>query len=182
MPDPDHGPAPVDTSRDIVNAAKPVILITITLGTLLFSLFSRDILRFSRASAFEQALGSSPATSLGMLKEVNSTAVQQLTPPVTSNERGGNKVMPRYRVTISGPSNLAMSDLVRKYKIQVSDHGIHYVEGTGFLVDAIVQPEEIQLLEAAGYKVQRHEDVDEVGKARQAEVGQGNRYKRPGPR
>lgn len=90
--------------------------------------------------------------------------------------------MPRYRVTISGPSNEAMADLVRKYKIQVSDHGIRRVEGTGFLVDAIVQPEEIQLLEAAGYKVQRFEDVDEVGKARQAEVGRGNRYRTPGPR
>ncbi len=90
--------------------------------------------------------------------------------------------MPRYRVTISSPSNEAMADLVRKYKIQVSDHGIRYVEGTGFLVDAIAQPEEIQLLESAGYNVQRHEDVDEVGKVRQGEVGQGNRYKRPGPR
>ncbi len=162
---------------------KPVILITIVLAALLFSLFSGNVLKFSNPSALDKALGiQNPAKSLDLLNEVNSTSVQQLTPSMTANERGGNKIMPRYRVTISSPSNEAMADLVRKYKIQVSDHGIRHVEGTGYLVDAIVQPEEIQLLEAAGYKVQRHEDVDEVGKARQAEVGQGNRYKRPGPR
>ncbi len=89
--------------------------------------------------------------------------------------------MPRYRVTISGPSDEAMADLVRKYKIQVSDHGIRHSKDTGYVVDAIAEPSEIQVLEAAGYHIQRHEDVDELGKARQREVGQGNRYKQPGP-
>ncbi len=89
--------------------------------------------------------------------------------------------MPRYRVTISSPSNEAMADLVRKYKIQVSDHGVRYVDGSGYVVEAIVQPEEIKVLEAAGYKIEHQEDVDQVGKARQAEVGKGNRYERSGP-
>lgn len=89
------------------------------------------------------------------------------------------KLMTRYRITISGPSNEAMADLVRKYKIQVFDHGIRYSKETGYLVDAVAQPNEIQLLEANGYHVQRHEDVDEVGKARQKEVGKGNRYNKP---
>jgi len=85
--------------------------------------------------------------------------------------------MPRYRITISGQSNEAMADLVRKYKIHVFDHGIRHTEGTGYVVDAIAEPDEIQSLVAAGYHIERHEDLDEVGKARQAEVGRGNRYK-----
>jgi carboxypeptidase T len=88
----------------------------------------------------------------------------------------GNSIA-RYRVTITGPNNEAMADLIRKYKIQVLDHGIRYNKETGYLVDAITQPTEMRLLEAAGYHIERHEDVDEVGKARQKEVGKGNRYK-----
>jgi len=87
--------------------------------------------------------------------------------------------MTRYLITISGPSNEAMADLVRKYKIQVFDHGIRYSKA-GYLVDAIAEPDEIQLLEAAGYYIQRHEDIDEIGKARQKEVAKGNRYSQRG--
>jgi carboxypeptidase T len=74
-----------------------------------------------------------------------------------------------------------MADLVRKYKIQVFDHGIRYSNETGYIVDAIAEPNDIQLLEAAGYQIERHADVDKVGKARQKEVGKGNRYKQPSP-
>jgi hypothetical protein len=88
--------------------------------------------------------------------------------------------MSRYLITISDPSNEAMADLVRKYKIRVIDHGVRYSEETGYVVGAIVDQHEIQLLEAAGYHIQQHEDADEAGKARQKEVGKGNRYKQPG--
>lgn len=71
-----------------------------------------------------------------------------------------------------------MADLVRKYKIQVLDHGIRYNKETGFTVDAIIQPNEIQLLREAGYNIHRHENVDKVGKLRQKEIGKGNRYKK----
>ncbi len=74
-----------------------------------------------------------------------------------------------------------MADLVRKYKIQISDHGISYSKETGYLVDAIAVPDEIQLLEKNGYSVQKLENLDEVGKARQKEVGKGNRYKQQQP-
>ncbi len=84
--------------------------------------------------------------------------------------------MTRYRITISGPNDEAMAELVRKHKIQILRNTVRYSKDTNHIVDAIAQPSEIQLLEAAGYHIQRHEDVDEVGKARQKEVGQGNRY------
>jgi hypothetical protein len=83
--------------------------------------------------------------------------------------------MTRYRITISGSTKEAMADLVRKHKIQIFRNTVRSKD-INYVVDAIAQPDEIQLLETAGYHIQRHEDVDEVGKARQKEVGQGNRY------
>ncbi len=83
--------------------------------------------------------------------------------------------MTRYRITIFGQTKEAMADLVRKHKIHVLRNTVRSKD-TGHAVDAIAQLNEIQLLEAAGYSIQRHEDVDEVGKARQKEVGRGNRY------
>lgn len=88
--------------------------------------------------------------------------------------------MPRYRITISHPSEDAMADLIRKYKIQIFYHGIRRSKEKGYSADAIGQPDEIKKLKAKGYQIQRHEDLDKVGKARQQEVGKGNRYKQAG--
>jgi hypothetical protein len=85
--------------------------------------------------------------------------------------------MTRYRITISGPTKEAMADLVREHKIQVIGSTVRHIKDKGHVVDAIAPTHEIEMLEAAGYEIQRHEDVDEVGKARQKEVGKGNRYK-----
>jgi hypothetical protein len=74
-----------------------------------------------------------------------------------------------------------MLDLVRKHLIEVEDHGSRSTE-SGYTVDAIAEPSDIQKLEDAGYHVERHEDVDETGKERQGEIGRGDRYKQPGPR
>jgi hypothetical protein len=70
-----------------------------------------------------------------------------------------------------------MLDLVRKLKIQVFDHGSQYSDSVGYSVDTIAEPADIQKLKNAGYHVERHEDVDKDGKARQQEVGRGDRYK-----
>ncbi len=88
--------------------------------------------------------------------------------------------MPRYRITISHKDREAMLDLVRKHKIQVDEHSAHSTEG-GYTADAIVERAEIQRLKKAGYRVKQHEDVDQLGKQRQKEVGRGDRYKRTGP-
>ena len=87
--------------------------------------------------------------------------------------------MPRYRITITSKDTEAMRDLVRKHKVQVLDHGIRYTEKDGHSVGAIVDAADLPMLEKAGYHFVRHEDVDELGKARQKEVGRGNRYKKP---
>ncbi len=70
-----------------------------------------------------------------------------------------------------------MIDLVRKHKIQVLDHGARRSKEAGFVVHAIVSDADIQRLQDAGYNVEKLEDVDEVGRARQKEVGRGDRYK-----
>jgi hypothetical protein len=89
--------------------------------------------------------------------------------------------VPRYRITIAGFNREAMLDLVRKHKIKVSDHGIHQNKERGYVVEAIAEPAEIEKLEALGYQVQTHEDVDARGRERQSEVGRGDRYTRPKP-
>jgi hypothetical protein len=89
--------------------------------------------------------------------------------------------MPRYRITITSEDREAMLDLVRKHKIHVLDHGSGSTPA-GYTAHAIVEQTEIEKLEKAGYKVHRHEDVDEVGKRRQQDVGRGDRYKSSGRR
>jgi hypothetical protein len=88
--------------------------------------------------------------------------------------------MPRFRITISGQTNQAMIDLVRTHNVSVLDHTVRR-EGAGYAVDAVAEPPEIQSLEAAGYRVARHEDVDEGAKESLKQVGRGNRYKQTEP-
>lgn len=70
-----------------------------------------------------------------------------------------------------------MLDLTRKHKIQVFDHGNRYSATTGYSVDALADATEIRRLRKAGYELQQHEDADKLGKARQREVGRGDRYR-----
>ena len=84
--------------------------------------------------------------------------------------------MPRYHVTIFGKDYDAMANLVVKYHIAVVRQTAGKLETGGYSVDAVADSGLIQALEADGYQVQRHEDVDEAGKASLREVGQGNRY------
>jgi hypothetical protein len=84
--------------------------------------------------------------------------------------------MPRYRITITGSTEDAMADLIRRHNIRVFDHGVQRVPGR-HVVHAVADDQEIRQLEAYGYQVTRHEDVDEEGQSRQREVGEGNRYR-----
>jgi carboxypeptidase T len=88
----------------------------------------------------------------------------------------GCEPMTRYRITINGSNRAAMADLIRKYEIEVSDHGVRFAPDVGVTVTAFAEPEVIEQLQRAGYRVVQNEDADEVGKARQSEVGRGNRY------
>jgi carboxypeptidase T len=86
------------------------------------------------------------------------------------------RAMTRYRITINGSNRAPMADLVRKYDIEVSDHGVRFAPDVGFTVTAFAAPKQIEELRRVGYRVVQHEDADEFCKARQSEVGRGNRY------
>jgi hypothetical protein len=94
--------------------------------------------------------------------------------------------MPRYRVTIFGRDYDAMADLVRKHKVDVLQQTVRRLDEGGYSVDAIVDDVQMRALETrsletegletTGYTIERHEDVNEAGKARQEEVSKGDDY------
>jgi hypothetical protein len=94
--------------------------------------------------------------------------------------------MPRYRVTIFGRDYDAMADLVRKHKVDVLQQTVRRLDEGGYSVDAIVDDAQMRALETrsvetegletTGYTIERHEDVNEAGKARQEEVSKGDDY------
>ena len=84
--------------------------------------------------------------------------------------------MARYRVTITGRSYAAMADLVRQHQVSVNRGTARSKDGE-YRVDATVDDTTIPELERLGYRVERHEDVDQRGRERQSEVGRGNRYR-----
>ena len=85
--------------------------------------------------------------------------------------------MPRYRISIKSHDREAMLDLVRVHTISVHDHSSKQSPSGEYSVDATADTAEIRKLRSAGYHVDRHEDVDKVGRARQREVGKGDRYR-----
>lgn len=78
--------------------------------------------------------------------------------------------MPRYRVTIVGRDYDAMADLVRRHRIAVVRQTAKALREGGYSVQAFVEPDQLQALEAAGYRVDRHEDAEAVGRQRQTEA------------
>jgi hypothetical protein len=69
-----------------------------------------------------------------------------------------------------------MADLVRLHQVVVLHRTSRHLGGQRYTVDALADDGVIHKLAQAGYTVERHEDVDELGRQRQQEVGQGNRY------
>ena len=77
--------------------------------------------------------------------------------------------MRRFRVTIRGKTYDAMVELIRKYRVSIAGHTGKKVRG-GYVVDALVDSDQIELLRADGYRVDICEDAQEEGRKRQAEV------------
>src|SRR5216684_5679931 len=78
--------------------------------------------------------------------------------------------MARYRVTVTGKNYDEMADLVRKYKLNIAGHTGKKAGGGRYVVDAFADSDQIATLKSAGYGVDVHEDVQEAGMVRQAEV------------
>jgi 3-dehydroquinate synthase class II len=68
-----------------------------------------------------------------------------------------------------------MADLVRVHGVRV--YGQTLKEGSdGCRVDAVGDESEIDKLTDAGYRVERHEDLDEAARDSLGQVGSGNRF------
>jgi hypothetical protein len=86
--------------------------------------------------------------------------------------------MPNYHVTIHGADREAMADLVRAHHVRVYGQTL-VAEDTGYRVSGLGNDETITRLQGAGYRVERHEDVDEAAKDSLRHVGRGNRFLDP---
>jgi hypothetical protein len=83
--------------------------------------------------------------------------------------------MPNYHVTVHGTDREAMADLVRVHGVRVYAQTLEE-RPEDPQVDAIADDATIGRLVGAGYRVERHEDIDEAAQESLREVGQGNRY------
>ena len=83
--------------------------------------------------------------------------------------------MPRFHITVHGADREAMADLVRVHDVRVLPQTLDE-GGASPRVDALVDEAAIQRLTDAGYRVERHEDVDEAARDDLQQVGQGNRF------
>jgi murein tripeptide amidase MpaA len=78
--------------------------------------------------------------------------------------------MARQRVTITGRDYEAMADLVRRHHITVVLPTVRALPEGRYRVQAVVDPAQLGPLERAGYDIERHEDLEEAGVQRQAEM------------
>ena len=83
--------------------------------------------------------------------------------------------MPNYHVTVHGTGREALADLVRVHGLRVYAQTLDE-QPTDPRVDAIADDATIGRLVAAGFRVDRHEDIDQAAQESIGEVGQGNRY------
>ena len=83
--------------------------------------------------------------------------------------------MPTFHITVRGADREAMADLVRVYDVRVFPQTLDQ-GGPEPRVDALADESTIQRLTDAGYRVERHEDVDEAAREDLDQVGQGNRF------
>ena len=83
--------------------------------------------------------------------------------------------MANYHVTIHGRDQEAMADLVRKLGVRVYSQTL-VEDDEECRITGVADESEIERLKTAGYRVERHEDVDEAAKESLRHVGAGNRF------
>jgi hypothetical protein len=80
-----------------------------------------------------------------------------------------------FHITVRGADREAMADLVRVDGVRVLPQTLEE-SGAESRVDALADESTIQRLTDAGYRVERHEDVDEAAREDLQQIGQGNRF------
>ena len=81
--------------------------------------------------------------------------------------------MANYHITVHGSDPRAMADLVRVHGVRVYPQTLNEQDNR---VDAVADEDTIGRLTGAGYRVDRHEDVDEDARESLRHVGRGNRF------
>jgi carboxypeptidase T len=80
-----------------------------------------------------------------------------------------------YHITVYGADRTAMADIVRLHGVRVYGQTLK-VEAAGLQVDGVGDDAAISRLTEAGYRVERHEDLDEAAQESLGDVGTGNRF------
>src|SRR3954467_14525018 len=81
--------------------------------------------------------------------------------------------MPTFHITVRGGDPEALADLVRVHGLRVLPQTLDEA-GPEPQVDAMADEPTIRRLADAGYRVERHEDVDEAAQEDLQQGGQGN--------
>jgi hypothetical protein len=80
------------------------------------------------------------------------------------------------RILITAPDGAALRALLREHRLDLSCGGPKPLEGGAVSVEAYVPEDQVERLRAPGVKVDILGDASAVARARQKEVGGGNRY------
>jgi hypothetical protein len=78
-----------------------------------------------------------------------------------------------YHITVYGADRTAMADIVRLHGVRVYGQTLK-AEAAGLQVDGVGDDAAISRLTEAGYRVERHEDLDEAAQESLGDVGTGN--------
>jgi hypothetical protein len=81
----------------------------------------------------------------------------------------------KFHITVHGADRAAMADIVRVHGVRVYGQTLKE-SGAGFQVEGVGDGAEIGKLTDAGYRVDRHEDLDDAARESLREVGTGNRF------
>src|SRR5206468_8825805 len=84
-------------------------------------------------------------------------------------------LVPTFHISVHGADREAMADLVRVHRVRVLPQTLDE-SGAESRVDALADESTIQRLTDAGYRLERHEDVDEAAREDLQQIGQGNRF------
>ena len=83
--------------------------------------------------------------------------------------------MAQFHITVHGADRAAMADIVRVHGVRVYGQTLKE-HGGGLQVDGVGDDAVIAALTGAGYRVDRHEDLDEAAREGLRDVGTGNRF------
>src|SRR5687768_14003936 len=92
-----------------------------------------------------------------------STSRGSVSPPSNSPHQSQEVPMPTFHITVRGADREAMADLVRVHDVRVLPQTLDQGAAEP-RVDALADESTIQRLTDAGYRVERHEDVDEAAR------------------